>query len=437
MNRKILAVIAGGLLTALASSAASAATCSAYTYTLSNGTTADASQVMQNFNDILSCANTSLAPLASPSFTGNVGIGTSSPMNLLDLNTTGNSSGIDLDGKLAMSGYSSNTWLRLNDNGDFSSGTYTMGILRADGGFEVGGNGANFHVDSSGNVGIGVSTPGVPLIVRNTAAQLELSFNTSIYSDLKTAGSGYLYLQPTGARVYVAEASLANSVYVYDYSGTNTAHSRLNAHDLLLEDDSGNTTAYVAGDGVSYLNGGNVGIGTTSPDRTLEVNGEIKVDTLGSGSTSLCIDGSSVIASCSSSIRYKTDVQTSPFGLSQVEKMRPVTFTWKNGDGKDFGFIAEEMAKISPLFVTYRDGRIEGVKCPQLVSVLAGAIQKQQKQIGALQAANDKQAAAMQRQQAEIGALQAANAKPASAMQQLQSAVAGLQHQVRIHTASK
>ena len=46
---------------ALIAPVAHAANCSTYPYTLTNGQTADATQVMANFNSILSCANTSLA----------------------------------------------------------------------------------------------------------------------------------------------------------------------------------------------------------------------------------------------------------------------------------------------------------------------------------------------------------------------------------------
>jgi hypothetical protein len=60
--------------TALCSSAL-AAPCPNNPYTLTNGATADATQVMANFNNLLTCANT-LAPLANPTFTGTVGIGT-------------------------------------------------------------------------------------------------------------------------------------------------------------------------------------------------------------------------------------------------------------------------------------------------------------------------------------------------------------------------
>ncbi len=244
---------------------------------------------------------------------------------------------------------------------------------------------------------------------------MELQFNASIYSDLKTAGSGYLYLQPTGARVYVAEASLANSVYVYDYSGTNTAHSRLNAHNLLLEDDSGNTTAYVAGDGVSYLNGGNVGIGDSSPSYPLDVNGDVRAtDYL-----------------TRSDIRLKRDVaplDTDALGL--IQKLKPVTFSWKEATsagmrGRQIGFIAQDVQTVVPnLVVAASDPeKTLSVKYDEFVPVLTKAIQQQQAEIEGLKANNRRQAALINHQ--------------AGAIKQLQAAVAGLQHQVRIHTASK
>jgi hypothetical protein len=53
--------------------------------TLTNGTTADATAVMGNFTSLAGCA----APLASPSFTGSVGIGTGSPISVLDIVQSG------------------------------------------------------------------------------------------------------------------------------------------------------------------------------------------------------------------------------------------------------------------------------------------------------------------------------------------------------------
>lgn len=58
MLRKLSLVVAAVLLFPLS---ALAANCPSFTYTLTNGTTADANQVMANFNTLLTCANNSLA----------------------------------------------------------------------------------------------------------------------------------------------------------------------------------------------------------------------------------------------------------------------------------------------------------------------------------------------------------------------------------------
>lgn len=56
----LVSAVIGATLGALVSSAR-ATNCSSYPFTLTNGTVADANQVMSNFNSILSCANANLA----------------------------------------------------------------------------------------------------------------------------------------------------------------------------------------------------------------------------------------------------------------------------------------------------------------------------------------------------------------------------------------
>ena len=66
---KLLRVLAFLLLSA---SPALAVNCSSFPYILTNGQTADATQVMANLNNLLTCSNNQLAPIASPTFTGTV-----------------------------------------------------------------------------------------------------------------------------------------------------------------------------------------------------------------------------------------------------------------------------------------------------------------------------------------------------------------------------
>ena len=125
----------------------------------------------------------------------------------------------------------------------------------------------------------------------------------------------------------------------------------------------------------------NVGIGTTSPNDKLEVNGIIRVQGLGSaGGTQLCRNGSNQIAACSSSLRYKSNIAALGSGFELINQLRPVTFDWKQGGERDLGLVAEEVAKVEPLLVTRNErGEVEGVKYDRISVVLINAVKEQQR----------------------------------------------------------
>ncbi len=152
---------------------------------------------------------------------------------------------------------------------------------------------------------------------------------------------------------------------------------------------------------LTILNNGNVGVGTTTPDFKLDVNGSIAVGTLGTGGTiALCrTPTTGQLALCSSSIRYKTNISAFTPGVDLVRKLRPVSFNWK-ADGKaDLGLVAEDVAAVEPLLTTTNEkGEVEGVKYDRVGVVLVNAVQEQQKQI-------DELNETIKRQTAEIAAL--------------------------------
>jgi hypothetical protein len=96
----------------------------------------------------------------------------------------------------------------------------------------------------------------------------------------------------------------------------------------------------------------------------------------GSSSTYIC-NNSGYLAACSSSIRYKTNVQDLSDGLEAIRQFRPVTFDWIQSGDHDFGLIAEEVQQINPLFTfNNADGQVEGVRYAALVGVLANGVQE-------------------------------------------------------------
>ena len=114
------------------------------------------------------------------------------------------------------------------------------------------------------------------------------------------------------------------------------------------------------------------------------IPGQLYIGTVpGGGNTNLCRGSviASLVSTCSSSLRYKTAVETFTEGLSIVRRLRPISFDWKDAGLRDVGFAAEEVSEIEPLLVTYENGRIEGVKYAQVTTVLVNAVKEQQAEI--------------------------------------------------------
>ena len=135
---------------------------------------------------------------------------------------------------------------------------------------------------------------------------------------------------------------------------------------------------------------GNVGINRPSPIATLDVNGNIRFNSLGgAGGTALCLNSSSFISFCSSSRRYKENVADFSSGMNLINRLRPVTFDWKESKLHDLGLVAEEVAEVEPLLTFKNDkGEIEGVKYDRVGVVLLNAVKEQQAQIEAMQKEN-------------------------------------------------
>jgi|ERR1043166_3090459 hypothetical protein len=176
-----------------------------------------------------------------------------------------------------------------------------------------------------------------------------------------------------------------SALHIQD-GGTNAAHVRIGGN--------------VAGTDEKIITFGDWGCGGGAPcvyigeravDDRLEfragsfvfVVGTIQAAVLGSGgSLSLCRNASNEISTCSSSLRYKTNIREFASGLSFVNKLRPISFDWKDGGMKDIGFGAEDIAKVDPRFVTYNNkGEVEGVKYDRLSAAFVNAFKEQQQQI--------------------------------------------------------
>jgi len=147
-------------------------------------------------------------------------------------------------------------------------------------------------------------------------------------------------------------------------------------------------------DRVAIDSSGNVGIGTTSPSQKLEVNGKVQIDDLTTaGGASAVYSVGGVLTTAVSSGRFKENITPYEDVLTRVGQLSAVHFTWKPGTAtpgqSDFGFIAEDAAKLFPELATYEaDGTtIRGLKYDKLPILLTKAIQEQQKEIDSLKLA--------------------------------------------------
>jgi Chaperone of endosialidase len=102
-----------------------------------------------------------------------------------------------------------------------------------------------------------------------------------------------------------------------------------------------------------------------------------------------------------SSARFKRDIDDMDEASSNLMKLRPVTFHYKNDPERvrQYGLVAEEVARIYPELVSYGPGgRVETVNYLTLTSMLLNELQKQTKE-------NQRQSQQLTRQAEQLATL--------------------------------
>jgi hypothetical protein len=339
---------------------------------------------------------------------GNVGIGTSSPAFKLDVPATVQFQGITIGA-----------------NGtDIKSTTYGPITLQA----QASGAGTNSYaaiytsgsermrIDSSGNVGIGTTSPGSPLDVNGT-----------ITARCPPSGTGLLMRGRSADNV--------SQILGYDF-GVTTLYGQVQfvstgggSTTLISNGATGYTNFYTNGSERMRLdNAGNVGIGTNSPTSFGGTNLNIKAPsssaygsilvesgtyvwevlvnqnsgTMAMGSrsnhsvtictndtTRVTIDTSGNLTATGnitaySDARLKTNVSTIDNALALVEKMRGVRYDRIDSGKAGVGVIAQEMQEVVPEVV--HEGENLSVAYGNLVGVLIEAVKELSARVKELEA---------------------------------------------------
>jgi hypothetical protein len=328
----------------------------------------------------------------------NVGIGTPAPASKLEVRNGEISSTGPTGGRLAANNPNNQGARVLLDW--FNDGTKDWPRIRFGGngegsanGFLIqgGGNATRLAILQNGNVGIGVSNPAAKLTVSGSGFLTETG---AARFDLRNTISGVSYFQQSTDEGVWQLGRTSNSdslVFGLSIPGSSGAKLRLHTDGELAQFDlrrQETTFSFqVSNNRMELRRNGTDGVMSFTGDRVIVEN------TLGIGESSagapfvLChtgfeLTGIAGLGDCGSSLRYKKNINAFAGGLNLLNRLRPVSFDWKTNNMHDFGLIAEEVAEVEPLLVTYnKHGQIEGVKYERLGVVLINAIKEQQAQI--------------------------------------------------------
>jgi hypothetical protein len=245
------------------------------------------------------------------------------------------------------------------------------------------------RIDSSGNLGIGTTSPGVKLEVSSAADLFRLRTSTA-----RGGGNGYMsFNDPTGRKAYLGYGGADDGFIVANEMNAPMLFLT-NATERARIDASGNLLMGTTDPGTDYVRFACNGqtrnqLGLISLDNVAN-NGFVMFRTSNGtliGGISRNGSTNAVLYATTSDYRLKESVADLSDGLSRVMALRPVSWVWKDCDGETGeGFIAHEVQDVVPAAVSGEkdaveaDGSIkaQGMDASYLVATLVKAIQEQQ-----------------------------------------------------------
>jgi trimeric autotransporter adhesin len=259
----------------------------------------------------------------------------------------------------------------------------------------------------------------------NTALGFEALFNSATGFNNTAAGGFALYNNTMG---FSNTASGVDALFSNTTGFNNTAFG---AFALFSHTTGINNTAVGVGAGGTLTIGsnniylGNSG-GTATESNTMRLGGVgVQAQTFIAGIFGVPVSGGSAVLINStgqlgiqaSSARYKHDIQPMGAHSRGLLQLRPVIFRYKEDaqDERQYGLIAEEVAKVYPELVTRGvNGDVEAVRYHEVIPMLLNEVQHQQRQLATqaqelatLKAQNARLRAAVVHQQERDAALAA------------------------------
>ena len=324
---------------------------------------------------------------------GNMGIGTASPSNKLviagGVTATGAASTYNIDGIVLEYGASISKILACRAGGNYSELTFSTAGANSSGGVTE-----RMKIDSSGNVGIGTSSPDVKLDVDggvgNTAFRLNSASNASQVLIGLATGDAYRatfsIANSSSDLVIKSEDAGGRSAGIQFWTGNASAERARISSAGKLEVGFGTQIIVPSGVSQDWI------VGSTSDsqgfcsfrDGNSTPRGSIVVNP-SAGTTSF---------NTTSDYRLKEDVKPLFGALAKVQLLKPCTYKWKDNGSAMEGFIAHELAEVCPQAVSGQKDAVDaegkpvyqGIDTSFLVATLTAALQEQQIMIEQLKA---------------------------------------------------
>jgi hypothetical protein len=233
----------------------------------------------------------------------------------------------------------------------------------------------SMRIDSSGNVGIGTSSPGDKLSVNGAcnlggASGVRIGIGTAFVS-----GQAEVFSQDS-VRFGIGTAG-AQPVSFYS-----------NSAERMRIDSSGNllvgTTALpsTTGIGIGFMPGYSTsGVSMVCRTNTASNNDHVYFYTTSGLAGYIRTSGTTTTYASVSDERLKENISNADSAAEKVQQIQVRKFDWKSGDGHvDYGFIAQELNLVAPQAVAEgtKENDVWAVDSSMLVPLLTKAIQEQQ-----------------------------------------------------------
>ena len=249
------------------------------------------------------------------------------------------------------------------------------------------GGSERMRVDSSGNVGIGTSSPGTKLEVAGvgmfrtgTNDFIQVLSDSGAMEICRAAGEAYIDLKSLASEDWDVRLQSVGTGGTFSISTNGSERARITSDGQFFVDTTTNdTSSRISTRATSaVINGVGVYCTTTAATGAMvffNPNGQVGT---------IQVTGSATAYITSSDYRLKENVAPITNGLTTIASLKPVTYDWKNDASKGEGFIAHELQSVIPAAVSgekdaiNKDGSInpQGVDYSKIVVHLVAAIQE-------------------------------------------------------------